>query len=74
MRHAQRSDTATGSKQQHSQHYRKDDDVLDDATVLAHLEADFEPDCDGDPVRGLAVGVSLGTAIWLVLFAVAVWL
>ena len=74
MRPAQRIDSATQTQPHGSRQYREDDDVMDDATVLAHLEADFMPDSEGDPITGLAVAISVGTALWLVLLTVFVWL
>ena len=73
MRHALKSET----KETVAPRTRRRDDpddapVLSNEAVLAHLEADFEFDPDGDPIKGIAIALVIGAAFWIVLAAALV--
>ena len=46
--------------------------VLDERTVLRHLESDLDHDGDHRTIRGIATGLAFGAILWILLIAILV--
>lgn len=46
--------------------------VLDERTVLRHLESDLDHDGDRRTIRGIITGLAFGAILWILLIAVLV--
>ena len=74
MRQVHRKETTAATEPEHERERRDDAPILGDEAVLEHLEASCETDIGlddgGDPIKGLAIGVIVGAAIWIALAAI----
>lgn len=72
MQQTLRNETTTAIEPQSKREHCEDGPVLDDEAALAHLETDIELDPGGDPVKGIAIGLLIGAAMWTALAVVLV--
>ena len=74
MRQVHHKETTATTKPDRERERRDDAPILDGKAVLEHLEASCETDSGlddgGDPIKGLAIGVIVGAAIWIALAAI----
>ena len=69
MRDAQRKPTSGDHYSPETHH--ESVDILDETSVLEHLEADLNSDEDRDRIVGIGNGLLAGAAVWIFLFVAA---
>ncbi len=70
MRHPRRESTKVNQRLESA--YTESANVLDERMVLEHLETDLDNDDNRKRIVGIAYGLVLGTAPWIVLITTAV--